>query len=366
MSASEARLRTVPWHALRGLESQFSAPFAEVLNGGAAERVVDRFLRAHREFTAEQRQASAEAIFGVGLWRRRLHGDLLHALIGLPDAPPPVSWRERYSFPDWIADRFDTRFGAEAPVLADVLNQPGPVTLRARGERDELAAKLRAVGIETVPGAKAKHALRVVTPRPNLLGLGPEFLGAFEVQDEGSQLLGELLEVQPGDEVLDLCAGAGGKSLQLAALGATVHATDIDLAKLDRLRTRATKANARVLIHGAKPPEALRVSKLLIDAPCSELGTLRRGPDLRWRLREDSVVENARVQRELITLALSHLTPGGRLVYATCTMTPEENEQLVEWALQTHASLRLEKTLELTPHRDGTDGFFAAAFTASV
>ncbi len=365
MSESEARLGSIPWSALKGIEPLFEAPFAEVLGGAAAERVLDHFLRAHREFTAEQRQASAEAIFGVGLWRRRLRGDLLQSLIALPDSEPPSSWRERYSFPDWIGDRFDARFGAGAPALADALNRPGPVTLRARGSRDELAARLRDAGVETVPGVLARQALRVVTPRPNLLGLGPGFAGAFEVQDEGSQLLGELLDVQPGDEVLDLCAGAGGKSLQLAALGATVHATDIDLSKLDRLRTRAAKANARVLIHGAKPPAGLRVKKLLIDAPCSELGALRRGPDLRWRIREEAVHENARVQRELIALALRHLAPGGTLVYATCTLTPEENEDVVAHALATHAELTLMKSLELTPHRHGTDGFYAAVFSAS-
>lgn len=365
MTTSEQRLRSVPWRALDGLEALFDAPLREVLSGAAAERVVDRFLRAHREFSAAQRQASAEAIFGVGLWRRRLRGDPLQALIALPDAPPPASWRERYSFPDWIADRFDARYGDEAPALADALNRPGPVTLRARGSRDELAARLERVGLQTAPGALARQALRVLTPRPNLLGLGPDFVGAFEVQDEGSQLLGELLDVRPGDEVLDLCAGAGGKSLQLAALGATVHATDLDLSKLDRLRTRAAKANARVLIHGAKPPPSLRVEKLLVDAPCSELGALRRGPDLRWRLREDSVHENARVQRALIALALRHLAPGGTLVYATCTLTPEENEDVVAHAVSAHR-LVLQKSLELTPHRHGTDGFFAAVFTASV
>lgn len=366
MSESEARLRSVPWRALLGLEALLDAPLREVLDGVAAERVVDRFLRAHREFTAEQRQASAEAIFSVGLWRRRLHGPPLQALLALPDSTPPASWRERYSFPDWIADRFDARFGAEAPALADAMNQPGPVTLRARGARDELATRLRDAGIETVPGALAKQALRVLTPRPNLLGLGAAFAGAFEVQDEGSQLLGELLDVQPGDEVLDLCAGAGGKSLQLAALGATVHATDVDLPKLDRLRTRASKANARVLIHGATPPESLRVRKVLIDAPCSELGALRRGPDLRWRLREASVLENACVQKALIAAAMPHLMPGGRLVYATCTLTPEENEDVVAHALAAHPRLKVEKTLELTPHRHGTDGFYAAVFTACV
>ncbi len=387
MTEAELRLRSVPWHALEGLDSLLAPALAEVLDGQAADRVLDRLLRANRHFSAEQRQVCAEALFGVGLWRRRLHGAPLQQLAtlagelggftGTPFEPSRWStWRERYSFPDWIADRFEARFGLEAPALADALNRPGPVTLRARDDRDELAARLHAAGIETTPGRWAPRALNVVTPRPNLLGLGPDFLGHFEVQDEGSQLLGLLVDVKPGDEVLDLCAGAGGKSLQLAArVGAQgrVHATDIDLQKLDRLRTRAAKANARVLIHGKAPPDDLRVPHVLVDAPCSELGALRRGPDLRWRLRAESVREFALVQRSLIAAGLRHLAPGGRLVYATCTLTPEENEDTVTHALSMGLELvrpdlapeLLDERgcLSLAPHRHGTDGFFAAVFT---
>ncbi|MGV3625814.1 MAG: RsmB/NOP family class I SAM-dependent RNA methyltransferase [Archangium sp.] len=392
LSDSERRLSTVPWTVLDGLGPVLDAPLQRVLEGEAAERVLDQTLRANRSFTPEQRQVCAESLFGVGLWRRRLSGSPLQRLAQLAQlggcadafsrlgvvavaAPASSSWRERFSFPDWIADRFDTRFGSEAAVLADVLNRPGPVTLRAKTNRSELADRLRAVGVETVPARWAPNALHVTTPRPNLLGLGAEFLGAFEVQDEGSQLLGALLDVRAGDEVLDLCAGAGGKSLQLAArAGPTgrVHATDLDLPKLERLRSRASKAGARVLIHGARAPESLRVPHVLIDAPCSELGTLRRGPDLRWRLRESSVREFALVQRELIAAGLRHLAPGGRLVYATCTMTPEENEDVVTHALATGLTLvrpaisaellDARGCLSLSPHRHGTDGFFAAVF----
>lgn len=380
---SERRVAAVPWGALDGLEGALSDPIAEMLAGAAAERVLDRFLRAHRDFSAEQRRASAEALFGVGLWRRRLGAGppqvLLTRLRTLASAAPPSSWRERYSFPDWLADRLDARFGEEAPLLADALNQPGPVTLRARDEREALAVRLRAAGLDSIPGRWAPQALHLTTPRPNLYGLGPDFTGLFEVQDEGSQLLGGLLGVQPGDEVLDLCAGAGGKSLQLAALAGPqgcVHATDVDLARLDRLRTRAAKAGARVLIHGARPPESLRVAHVLVDAPCSELGALRRGPDLRWRLQPALVEDCAALQRTLLATAVHHLRPGGRLVYATCTLTPEENESMVDFALASFPHLALTRPslppallddrgcLAVTPHRHGTDGFFAAVFTS--
>lgn len=379
LTESELRLRSIPWSLLDELAPLLAAPLQQILDGEPAERVLDRTLRANRQLTAEQRQVCAESLFGVGLWRRRFDGTPLERLSRLATLGSshdvPSSWRVRYSFPDWIADRFDARFGAAAPLLADALNRPGPVTLRARGDRTELATKLRAAGIETTPTRWASNGLHVTTRRPNLLGLGPDFLGTFEVQDEGSQLLGALLDVKPGDEVLDLCAGAGGKTLQLVArVGPTgrVHAVDLDLPKLERLRTRAMKAGARVSIHGASPPPDLRVPHVLIDAPCSELGVLRRGPDLRWRLREASVAELAVVQRELLATGLRHLAPGGRLVYATCTLTHEENEDLVTYALS--MGLRLLRPslpselldargcLSLAPHLHGTDGFFAALF----
>ena len=398
---SERRLTTIPWRALEGLGPVLTPALEAILSGQPAERALDKLLRAHRDFSAEQRTVCAEALFGVGLWRRRLRSQLdgtplqllavlareLGGFAGAPQAlgvelpalaPTPTAWRDRFSFPDWIGEHLEARFGDEAPALADALDRPGPVCLRARGDRAELQRQLAALGVESTPGRWASKALIVTTPRPNLLGLG--LLGHFEVQDEGSQLLGELVDARPGDEVLDLCAGAGGKSLQLAAIvgeQGRVHATDVDLPRLERLRTRAAKANARVLIHGQAAPESLRVSRVLIDAPCSELGALRRGPDLRWRLDPTLARSMPAIQRSLIATGLRHLAPGGRLVYATCTFTREENEDVVDAALATHPELSLVRPrfdsalldgrgfFSVSPHRHGTDGFFAAVFTAT-
>jgi 16S rRNA (cytosine967-C5)-methyltransferase len=378
LSEAERRLATIPWRALEGLHSFLEPALTEVLSGAPAERVLDKLLRANRGFSAEQRQVCAEAVFGVGLWRRRLrselaltptlsHGEreamaLLEALTKLPTLAPPANWRDRFSFPDWIADLMEARFGEDAAHVAEAFNRPGPVCLRSKGPRDQLQRELAEAGIDSVPGKAASHSLVVTTPRPNLLGLGPEFLGRFEVQDEGSQLLGELVDVREGDEVLDLCAGAGGKSLQLASLlgpSGKVHATDIDLPRLERLRTRAAKANARVLIHGKEAPASLKVPRVLIDAPCSELGTLRRGPDLRWRIEPALVTSMPSIQLGLIETGLRHLAPGGRLVYATCTFTFEENERVIERA---PPELRLVKQFFVDPFHHGTDCFFGAVF----
>jgi 16S rRNA (cytosine967-C5)-methyltransferase len=144
------------------------------------------------------------------------------------------------------------------------------------------------------------------------------------------------------------------------------------LSRLDRLRTRASKANARVLIHGATAPEGLRCQRVLVDAPCSELGVLRRGPDLRWRLDAQQPTRLPALQLELLERGLRHLSPEGTLVYATCTLTVSENEKVVRTFLAAHRELRLirpalpaallteEGFMVLSPHLHHTDGFFGA------
>jgi 16S rRNA (cytosine967-C5)-methyltransferase len=228
-------------------------------------------------------------------------------------------------------------------------------------------------------------ALHVEGPegkRPNLYGLRAQQEGLFEVQDEGSQLLGLLMEAHPGDSVLDLCAGAGGKTLQLAAaMGdqGRLLAYDPDAERLDRLLQRATRAGLRRLELLRAPPTAgLQVDRVLVDAPCSELGTLRRGPDLRFRLGPEALTRWLPVQSALLRDAARHVRPGGRLVYATCTLNRAENEAQVERFLAEHPDFRpvrpagldpslLEgEYLRVLPHRHGTDGFFAAVLERSA
>jgi 16S rRNA (cytosine967-C5)-methyltransferase len=379
-SPPEARLRTVPWHALDGLLEDLGPALAATLAGKPADRTLDRFLRDHRQLSTDGRAACAEAIFGVSLWRRRLRAlvgadatalQLLGALVrdlaghppptATPDPSPVTDWRDLASIPDWLADELTQAFPNDATAMAAALNTPGPIFVRANtlmNTREQLAEKLRALGVDSIPTALARDGLKLTTARPNLLGLGLD--GVFEVQDEGSQRLAELVDAKAGSAVLDLCAGAGGKALALAAHvgpSGTVHAADLDLARLERLRHRATKAHARIVIEGATCRPSLTFDRVLVDAPCSELGVLRRGPDVRWRLDPADFAPLPALQRTLLERGLSHLKPAGHLVYATCTFRRAENEAVVH-DLPPGFTLLDQHTFRTD--RDGTDCFYAA------
>ncbi|WP_160309043.1 RsmB/NOP family class I SAM-dependent RNA methyltransferase, partial [Anaeromyxobacter sp. PSR-1] len=216
-------------------------------------------------------------------------------------------------------------------------------------------------------------------PRPNVYGLRAWQDGLLEVQDEGSQLLGEAVGARAGEAVLDACAGAGGKTLLLAsAVGPAgrVHAADPDAGRLVRLRTRALAAGAAgiVAVHGAAAPADLRVDRVLVDAPCSELGALRRGPDLRWRIDPAAFEALPALQARILERAAAHVRTGGRLVYATCTFRRAEDEEVAGAFERAHpeferiapeapaSALTPDGFLRTWPHRHGTDAFFAAAW----
>jgi 16S rRNA (cytosine967-C5)-methyltransferase len=216
-----------------------------------------------------------------------------------------------------------------------------------------------------VPGRLVPTALVVASPRPNVYGLAAWRDGLFEVQDEASQLAGALVAARPGEQLLDRCAGAGGKTLQLAAeVGPTgsVCACDPDAARLRRLTERARRAGAELIARacGAEPPAGADYDAALVDAPCSELGALRRGPDLRFHLDPAGFAPLPRLQRELLGRTASLVRPGGRLVYATCTFRREEDEDVAEAFERAHPGFAREAWARTWPHRDGTDGFFVA------
>jgi 16S rRNA (cytosine967-C5)-methyltransferase len=291
------------------------------------------------------------------------------------------------SLPDWLAERLVADWGDEAEPLALALNHRAPMTVRANlmtGDRDALAAELARARIATRPGAWCDTALHLET-RTNLFALEAFQRGAMEAQDEGSQLLADLAVVPGAKLVIDLCAGAGGKTLAIAArLGnrGRIVATDVDPHKLEELRRRARRAGvssaqAVALEAGAWPPalDAMRgkADVVLVDAPCSGIGALRRNPEARWRLREADLAAFAARQTQILRGASELVAPGGRLVYATCTLLATENADVVSTvvgptlAMQPLSEILGDRALSLgdgevftvTPHRHGTDGFFA-------
>jgi 16S rRNA (cytosine967-C5)-methyltransferase len=415
---SEQRLRTVPWRALAGVAPALDPFLDAALAGDPAERAADRALRSLRGLSRDQRAAVAEAVFGVSVWRRRLayHLDLdpsadarprpprlllaallrdlggidgAEGVVGLssgslpPPRPPPDDLALRLSYPDWLIEAFRREVGAEAAGLADALDSPGPVAFRANAlcvTPEELSRRLAADGVATRPGRLLPSARVVTSGRPNVYALSAHRAGACEVQDEASQLVGALVEAGRGETALDLCAGAGGKSLLLAAAvggSGAVHAVDVDEARLARLVVRARRAGVEgiVRVEGANPPAGLQVDRALVDAPCSELGALRRGPDRRFRLSPRDLDRLPDLQLRLLARAARHLRPGGRLVYATCTFRAEENERVAHAFEELHpaferacpalasAATTVEGYVRTWPHRHGCDGFFAAVWT---
>lgn len=386
---AEERLRAIDWSPLGEVGAAVVEALGPVLAGADAVRALTRVLRQHPTWTAPQRAAAAEALLGVALWRRRLRhhapdgspGALLEALVGklggsVP-APPPTDWPTRLSYPDWLASELVHALGPDAEAFAAASNLPGPITIRAnrlRLTRDVLAVRLATEGVQASPTPHAPDGL-FLHGRPNVLGLPSHQAGLFEVQDEASQLVACCVDARPGDTVLDLCAGSGGKTLALGAAMAdqgTLHAHDVDAAALERLEHRAARAGLRrsLRILRALPPD-LRVTQVLVDAPCSALGTLRRGPDVRWRTGPNTLAEHPRLQRQLLETATRHTAAGGRLVYATCTVRPEENQHLVRDFLDAHPEFTRiaapvpeavrspDGELVALPHRQGTDGFYA-------
>jgi 16S rRNA (cytosine967-C5)-methyltransferase len=306
------------------------------------------------------------------------------------DALPPAV---RAELPDWVAERLQRSHSTAAILaLARGLNEPAPLDLRVntlRCERDEAQRALAADGIEAAPTPYSPLGLRI-QGRPSI-HRHPLFLnGAVEVQDEGSQLLGYLMAPRRHDLVVDLCAGAGGKTLMLGALMRSqgrLYAFDVSAARLNRLKPRLKRSGLSNVHPQAIEHEndtrikrlAGKADRVLVDAPCSGLGTLRRNPDLKWRQSPQSVEELRRKQASILRSAARLVRSGGRLVYATCSLLAEENEDIIEAFMAAHpdfhalncgallqeARISLDSGLFLTlfPHIHGTDGFFAAAMT---
>jgi len=391
---------------------------------GPADQVVSRYFRANRELGQNDRAFVAEAVYAVlrrkrsletaagsvapralllgaltrvqGLSARALEGVLRageQELVARARAAKEATWPAavRADLPDWLWQRLEAEQGmAEAMRIAQGLLNPAPLDLRvnlARTDRESALAALAASGIDSAPTPYSPAGIRLAgKPAINRHPLFEQ--GLVEVQDEGSQLLAYLVAPRRGEMVADFCAGAGGKTLALAMImrgAGRLYAMDVSARRLHALGPRAARAGVSnvhpLALAGEGDVRAKRLAgkldRVLVDAPCSGFGTLRRNPDLKWRHGPDAIVELAQKQFSILRAAARLVKPGGRLVYATCSILEAENEAVVERFVAAHPEfvalscgellagqripLSAGERLRLWPHLHGTDGFFAAA-----
>jgi 16S rRNA (cytosine967-C5)-methyltransferase len=412
--------------ATRGTLAQAAAALSQLLQFPApADETLSRYFREHHELGPQERAFVAEAAFAV-LRRRRsleaaagsaapdalvaaaamrvmgLSGRALHGLVDDALAQRVRAFRAdalpagvRADMPDWLWDKLAAEHGeAEALNISQGMLNPAPLDLRinlARTSREEALARLAQDGIEAQPTRFSPACLRITGKPP--INRHPLFReGLVEVQDEGSQLLAWLLAPRRGEMVADYCAGAGGKTLAIAMLmrgTGRIYALDVSAKRLGALAPRAARAGVTnvhaIALSGENDARAKRLAgkldRVLVDAPCSGFGTLRRNPDLKWRHGAQAIGQLAEKQRGILGAACRLVKPGGRLVYATCSILREENEGVAE-AFQAarpefaplacnellsaqRIPLDTGPRLRLWPHVHGTDGFFAAAFERS-
>lgn len=390
-----------------------------------ADNVLSGFFRMNRNIGARDRSFVAEAVYGVLrnyrqvkalagqdararklvlTWLVRQEGYSVRQLEPLlsrgeeewmgkmkAKSYKPSSIGDKTNLPDWLATRLVAQYGEEkAQALAGALNRPAPLDIRVNPmttDRDKVLARFEQEGVAAAAGQYSPLCIRF----EGRLALQRHPLfeeGGIEVQDEGSQLLGFLVAPKRGEMVTDFCAGAGGKTLLLGALMRStgrLYAFDVSEKRLAKAKPRLARAglsnvHLTVIAHenDIKVKRlAGKMDRVLVDAPCSGTGTLRRNPDLKWRQTEAGVAELTAKQASILASASRLVKVGGRLVYATCSLLEEENDQIVDAFLAAHPEFRqvpvaevLEQAkidmpdsgerLHLNPLEHGTDGFFAA------
>ncbi|PUE47481.1 SAM-dependent methyltransferase [Limnohabitans sp. 2KL-1] len=406
-----------------------------------ADAVVSRYFREHRALGPRERATLAETAFAVlrkkllfeqlarsgsGAKERKLAilgffgpRDFLAAALSdtekqwlaACDAIPADALMapHRHNLPDWMAQALQAQLGEDFWALAEHLQQPGTLDLRVNmlnAKRSDIQKELAQAGIASQPTPYSPWGLRL-QGKPALQKTDAFTRGAIEVQDEGSQLLALLVDAHRGEMVVDFCAGAGGKTLALgAAMRSTgrLYAFDVSGHRLDALKPRMARSGLSNVHPAAIAHErddrvkrlAGKIDRVLVDAPCSGLGTLRRNPDLKWRQKPQAVQELTEKQQAILQSASRMVKSGGRLVYATCSVLPEENERVAQAfsaanpdfvplnVAQELDRLKVPQAaslcspapsgdahpdaspagtfLRLWPHRHATDGFFAAAW----
>ncbi|HEY3644752.1 MAG TPA: RsmB/NOP family class I SAM-dependent RNA methyltransferase [Gammaproteobacteria bacterium] len=405
-----------------------------------ADHIIDQYFRAHRQMGSKDRGFAAETVYGCLRRKGELEALMAPCLPGGLDAPEHARWlvatyllkhsgwsgraladagfrdadalvtrvrsvkaeelpfSARINMPEWLAEKLVAQYGeAGAVSLSEALNRPAQVGIRVntlRTSRDELATKLAEEGNPCEPMKYSPIGLQRDKRGP-LFNTEAFKEGLFELQDEGSQLLALMTEAAPKEKVVDFCAGAGGKTLALAAMmqnTGVVNAYDVSTTRLERLKPRLARAGAYNTQAFAIRDEHEAILKryagtadaVLIDAPCSGTGTLRRNPDIKWRPIDLGML--TKLQASILAAASDLVRPGGRLIYATCSLLEEENGAITAAFLAQHPEFRVAQatqilerqgvglpegmpadgSLNLLTHKHGTDCFYALAMQRKV
>lgn len=377
-----------------------------------ASHEIEKVLKSNRQWGSKDRAFIAETVYDTIRWKR-----MIEASMGRTLSPESIwefvgtwfvlegqelpKWEEfkklnkknilkrnhaatennfpvSQSIPDWMDELGSKELGdAVWRNEVETMNKTASIVLRTnrlKGKRSELQKKLKKEGIETEALANYPDAL-VLVERANVFRTEAFKEGLFEVQDAGSQLIADYLSVMPGMRVVDACAGAGGKTLHLAALmenKGQIYAMDIHEWKLQELKKRAKRNGVQniqtKLIDSTKTIKRLEnsVDRLLLDAPCSGLGVLRRNPDAKWKLSAE-FIENIKKEQENILNSYSKMVKGGgAMVYATCSILPSENQEQVQKFLKAHPEFTLKREKQLLPSQSGFDGFYMAYLEKDV
>ncbi|NJE77200.1 RsmB/NOP family class I SAM-dependent RNA methyltransferase [Thermococcus sp. ES12] len=365
---------------------------------GVSPLILDPWLRATLRVAVEiavfrdPNQKTLQHLKGLAQFlSRRTHPyvgyyyyDLLPKVI---DYVPKLDSEEKrlkwdYLFPEWFIGKMKSLLGDEAEELLKALNETLSVSLRVnllKASVEEVEDYLRERNVRFERSGRIETVLRILDP------FNPEWLfnkGWAIAQEEAAAVASLVLAPRPGETVVDLAAAPGGKTAHMAELmnnEGRIYAFDVDGARIKRMREVLRRAGVEIAetirADGRKAPELLGegiADRVMLDAPCTSDGTIAKNPELRWRLREKNIPKVVELQKELIESAWELLKPGGRLLYSTCSMLKEENEDVVGWFLERHGDARLvplrdpydegflKGTMRAWPHRHGTIGFFYA------
>lgn len=346
---------------------QIAADLLEKIDtsSSAANEIVNNYTKTHKYIEAQDRKLLLDLIWSAIRAKARLNcaypeTDWLFKLQQLKEKGVPCSTNMplpvRLEVQDWFLDHIP-----DAEKELEAMLGQAPIVLRANGNRDKIFKQLQEEGLNVSLCERSPLGI-VLNEYTNLKDSKAFKKGLIEVQDEGAQLLSLATGIKANDDVFDFCAGAGGKSLIFAQMMQNrgfIQAYDASYKRLSELSKRAWRANVSIIKPVFKLPEAhKKFDYVVVDAPCSGTGTWRRSPDLRWTLTEKQLHNITLKQAEILSVAQEYVKNGHFLVYITCSLTYDENENQVENFVQEFPSFHIVKSFRYSPYRTGTDGFF--------